>query len=397
MLFRKSLLAAAIVLPALSQADVYDARSFARGGTGLTMGEYNQALLNPALINKSDDNDDFSFAVNAGALASDPDGFVDAADEIRDDILALSGQGSARATEIDKRMQSYDGALAQVDGGVSVMIGIPNRSLPAALVVKGKVTLGVAYDYDKTGVDTQILQAIATNTPPSPVTDTNGDGIVDDKDLLSTATVSALGLAEAGLLFGHTFGGVETGVLVKAQQIELYEYSANVAEFDEDDAVDSKNKTSYSSLNLDVGANLRLGENGQFVLSGVIENLIPRSFDGPLSPAGTRAAYDMKPVAVAGAGYGNTWLKAEVNADLTARPGFDKIRETQFARAGIELSAGRHFHIRAGYRTDTKDNVPDLVTAGIGITPFDRFNIDLSAAKGKGETVGAALQIGFKI
>jgi hypothetical protein len=38
-----------------------------------------------------------------------------------------------------------------------------------------------------------------------------------------------------------------------------------------------------------------------------------------------------------------------------------------------------------------------VITGGIGITPWDRFNIDLSGMIGEGETYGAAIQIGFKI
>jgi hypothetical protein len=83
--------------------------------------------------------------------------------------------------------------------------------------------------------------------------------------------------------------------------------------------------------------------------------------------------------------------------DLTERAGYDLLADTQFARVGLELSAGRHFHFRGGYRADLKDNVSNVITGGIGITPWDRFNIDLSGMMGEGETLGAALQIGFKI
>lgn len=392
MLIRKSLLAAAIALPLVGHAEVYDARSFARGGTGLTMGEYNQALLNPALINKFDENDDFSFAINAGALAEDQDGFVDAAEEIRDDIKALPGTagsgGAARATEISQRMQSYDKATGQVDLGAGLLIGIPNNALPLAVVVRSKASVGIRFDNAPT--DAAVLQNIVT-------------GAQTDADLESMAYTSGVGIAELGLVIGQKFDKLEVGATLKAQKIELFEYSANVASFDEDEATEDDRSTSHSGFNVDLGANLRLGEEGQFVISGVVENLVPQSFTGPVpqpvsgQPPRAAVEYDMKPVVTAGAGYGNSFIKLEVSADLTARAGFDKLGETQFARLGAEISAGQHFHIRAGYRADTKDTVSDIVTAGIGITPFDRFNIDLSAAKGKGETLGAALQIGFKI
>lgn len=385
MLIRKSLLAAAIVLPAISQADVYDARTFARGGTGLTMGEYNQSLLNSALINKFDDNDDFSFALNVGALTDDQQGFVDASEEIRDDIRALPGTGSAKAAEINTRMQSYDKATGEVDVGAAILLAIPNKTLPLAVMARSKVRVGIKYAYD--AADAAVLNDIANGVPG-----------VTDEDLQSIAYTSGVGITEAGIVIGHSFGTLETGATVKIQQIDLFEYSSNVATFDEDEATEDDRSVSETALNVDLGANLRLGEEGQFVIAGVVENLIPKSFTGPVPQLGGAAVeYEMKPVVTVGAGYGNSLVKLEVNADLTARSGFDKLEESQFLRAGVEVSAGRHFHLRAGYRTDTKDTLSDIVTAGIGITPFDRFNIDLSAAKGKGESMGAALQIGFKI
>lgn len=385
MLIRKSLLAAAIVLPVVGHAETYDARTFARGGTGLTMGEYNQSLLNPALINKFDDNDDLSFALNVGALADDQQGFVDAAEEIRDDIEALPGQGGAKAAEINARMQGFDKATGEVDVGASLLIAIPNKTLPLAVMARSKVRVGIKYAYDAD--DKDVLEDIANGVPG-----------VTDEDLESIAYTSGVGVTEAGLVLGHSFGKLETGATVKIQQIDLFEYSANVATFDEDEATEDDRSVSETAFNVDLGANYRLGEEGQFVIAGVVENLIPKSFTGPVPQLGGAAVeYEMKPVVTVGAGYGNSLVKVEVNADLTARSGFDKLEESQFLRAGVELSAGRHFHLRAGYRTDTKDTLSDLVTAGIGITPFDRFNIDLSAAKGKGESMGAALQIGFKI
>jgi len=34
---------------------------------------------------------------------------------------------------------------------------------------------------------------------------------------------------------------------------------------------------------------------------------------------------------------------------------------------------------------------------GLGITPWDRANLDLAVQQGEGETYGVALQLGFKI
>jgi hypothetical protein len=45
---------------------------------------------------------------------------------------------------------------------------------------------------------------------------------------------------------------------------------------------------------------------------------------------------------------------------------------------------------------DSSD-VSDTFSVGLGITPWDRLNIDLAAVAGDGDTAGVGLQLGFKI
>lgn len=376
-------IAALSAVPALSLADIYDARSMGRGGAGLTMGEYNQAILNPALINRFDENDDFSFALNVGVFASDKDGMLQATEDAQDAIDALENNPAPTLADVqnaDRQLQAMDNKVVQADVGTSVLIGIPNKTLPAALVVKGKLSFGTVFDYNNN--DTLILAGIAA-------------GANTQDDLQSTLRASAVALTEGGLMFGKTLeNGLDLGATLKAQQVELFSYVANVANFDEGDISDSKNKSDDTSVNIDLGTSLRFGDNKEYVFAATVENLIPTSFDGP---AGTGVQYKLEPLVTTGIGYGNAWFKGEANVDLTVRNGYDLLADTQFARLGLEFSAGRHFHLRAGYRADLKDNVSDVITGGIGITPWDRFNIDLSGMIGEGETYGAALQIGFKI
>jgi len=387
---RKTLLARAItgalvspLIVTLAQADVYDARSLARGGTGMTMGEYNQALYNPALLNRFDENDDFSFAVNVAAIASDKDGFIESSEDVQDEIESLESGGGATAADVDAMLQDVDGKLVQIDAGAALMVAIPNNTLPMAFVGKGKVSIGTSFTYDPT--DLAVLQAIESNAPG-----------VDGDDLNSTIDASALSITELGLMMGKGFElaglQVDGGATLKAQTIELLAYSANAANFDAEDVVDSNNLKSHSGVNLDLGISTRLGEDGKVTLAGNIENLIPQSYSGP-----TGTKYDMAPVLTAAAGYNGNLFKVEANLDLTQRNGYDLLLDTQFAKVGVELSAGRHFHLRGGYRTDLKGNVSDLLTAGIGITPWDRFNIDIGGGVGEGETYAVGVQIGFKI
>jgi hypothetical protein len=396
-IMRKTLLAGAIagvVISPLSHADVYDARAMARGGTGMTMGEYNQALYNPAMINRFDENDEFSFALNGGIIASDQDGFIEGAEDFQDLIDEVERYVDAngpypeperteKVDELEQSLINISDTLVQIEAGGATMIAIPNSKLPLAFVGKAKASIGTAFSYDS--ADRQVLEDIASGVPGA-----------DQDDLVSDVNASLLWIAEYGLMMGKGFNlaglQIDGGATLKAQTIELVAYQDTVANFDAGDISDSGNLESHSALNVDLGVSTRLGEEGRLILAGTIENFIPQSFDGP-----NNSEYEMEPVLTAAAGYNGTRFKAEFNMDLTQRNGYDLLQDTQFARAGIELSAGRHFHLRAGYRTDIKSNVSDLLTAGIGITPWDRFNIDLSGGVGEGDTYAAALQLGFKI
>lgn len=377
------------LMPALAGADIYDARAMARGGTGMTMGEYNQAIYNPALINRFDENDDFSLGLNVGVLASDKDSMVEGLDDFGDQVEDLEDNappaGPQRDQAVDsaeQELQALSKSQVQLDAGGAIMVGLPNHKLPAAFVARAKASAGVGITYVDT--DRQVLEDIA-------------DGLATEDDLDSTADASLVWLHEYGLMGGHQFDiqgqAIDAGATLKLQTVELIHYSETASAFEADDMTDSDNTESHTHLNLDLGALTRLGDKQQYTVAATVENLIPKTFSGP-----SDSEYKMAPVITTAVGFQhNDWLKLEANLDLTKRNGYALLEDTQFLRAGAEFSAGRHFHFRAGYHTDIKSNVSDLLTAGIGITPFDRFNLDLSAATGDGDTLGVALQLGFKI
>ena len=171
-------------------------------------------------------------------------------------------------------------------------------------------------------------------------------------------------------------------------------YDERVGDFDEEDVIDSDDISDDDHINLDLGVTWRTGK---LVVAGTLENLIAEEFDTVDPDTGQTVTYEMDPVATAAVGYAGDWIKAEASVDLTERNGFVQLPDAQYARLGVELSAGRHLHLRAGYRTDLEDGYADIFTVGLGVTPFDRLNIDLAGAIGEGDTFGAAVQIGFKI
>lgn len=381
----------------LAHAEVYDARAMGRGGVGLTMGEYNQAIQNPALLNRFDANDEFSFGLNVGAFASDKDGMIDDVDTIGDDLddLEECGQtnpGSCSPEPLKASLAGLDQKVGQIGLGAALMIGVPNKTLPAALVVRGYADAGVQFQYD-TG-DNAILDDIADGPAvTNAANDTNNDNRVDQDDLRSAVQASAIGVSELGLMFAREVEGFELGATVKYQKIELFDNTLKVSDFEGDDVVDEENNyKEHTSMNVDLGLLQSFGANDQFTYAMTIENLIPQDFKGT-----TGSTFSMNPVPVAAVGYHSGWIKAEASMDLNDRGGYGLLGSRKYARAGVELSAGRHAHLRLGYSKDLNNEVSSLMTVGLGITPWDRANLDLAVQQGEGETYGVALQLGFKI
>lgn len=393
---QKTPLVLAMALAATSSygyAEVYDARAMGRGGVGLTMGEYNQAIQNPALLNRFDDNDEFSFALNAGAFASDQDDMLDDVDTIGDDLddLEACGQsnpGNCNADALKTSLASIDEKIAQIGAGAALMFGVPNKALPSALVVRSYADAGVQFDYD-TG-DNAILDDIANGANNN---DNNGDGETTQDDLQSSVRASAVAVSEVGFMFARELEGFQLGTTLKYQRIDLIDNTLRIADFETEDVVDEdRNHKEHRALNIDLGLLQTFGADDQFVYAVTIENLIPQDYKGT-----TGSTFSMNPVPVAALGYQSGALKAEASMDLSQRGGYGLLESRRYFRAGVELSAGRHAHLRLGYSDDMNGTVSSLTTLGIGITPFDRANLDLAVQRGEGETYGAALQLGFKI
>ena len=51
--------------------------------------------------------------------------------------------------------------------------------------------------------------------------------------------------------------------------------------------------------------------------------------------------------------------------------------------------------MRLGFQTDLEDTVSDLITGGLGISPFDTVHLDLTGIYGDGDTYGGMLQLWF--
>src|SRR5690606_24832023 len=168
--------------------------------------------------------------------------------------------------ELNGRLQELDGKLGQVGLGAALMIGVPNRTLPAAVAVRSSAAAGLPLNY--AAADTAILQVTATGA--------NGPVHLHSE---MRATVDAA--TQLGFMFGQNVEGFQLGATVKYQQINLVDNSQSVGDFDAEDTVDEDQAhKEHTSLNIDLGLRRTFGANDQFVYAATIENLIPQDFKG---------------------------------------------------------------------------------------------------------------------
>lgn len=392
--------------PGVAMAQVFDARSMGRAGTGITFGDYNQALTNPALINNVREGDDFAFGVNAGAIASDQDEAIDTIERIQEDVDELEQRclsnplacDSSDADPIRNKMGVIDEQLIQVDGGGAALVGVPVSGLRIAVTAESSARVGAQFDLDRGDITGSGVSDPAN--PPDPDgqnNDTGGvledisEGQATEDDLASSVAASAVRRDEfSAVVGGKALEDYAWGAQIKLQKLELLDYNVRIADAASADVLDASNSEEHDSANLDLGFRRQPADSG-FSYGATVTNAIPQSFEGP-----RRVDFEQEPQLNIAGGWQTSWLKSEASVEVNEAPGFAILEDTRFARAGLELSAGQHAHLRLGYRKDLQDNVADLVSAGVGISPFDTVSLDLAGMVGDGDTYGGALQLGLK-
>ena len=371
----------------------FDARSLGRAGAGLTLGEFDQALKNPAHVNRRGGSDNFSLGLSLGIIASDKDGLIDDVDDIEDELDKLDNCQlpgfDARCPDSDRiadTMETMDGKRLTVDGGAAVLLGLPNQTLPMSVVFRSSARIGARFNYDED--DRAELNRADDGNPLTQFREEN---------LKSTIDASAFELRELGLMAGHSMSlpgrqQLDLGGTFKLQRINLIEDEQRIGDVDFGDVLDDDNRREHSSANIDVGARLTLGPDQPFSVAATVENLIPQTFNGPQGNE-----YRLYPLATVAGGYQQGPLQAEVGMELTKRHGFGLLQDSQFVYAGAELALGPYFQVRGGYRSDMQSNIADLFSVGVGVTPFNVVNIDLALMTGEGDTVGVALDLGMRL
>ncbi|WP_286342621.1 conjugal transfer protein TraF [Ferrimonas sp. YFM] len=389
-----SLALMAIAAPASAVVGM-DAKSAGAGYTGIASGDFTRAPLNPALLTRFQESDDLYIRLGVNALAKEYEDALDQVDDTQDAIERFEDKINAMDPNDPPTQADADALLRELEaldntrlvGEANLDLGIfaPSKKLAWGLTIGGYVVGNGDFDYDDND-RVLVEQALVT-------------GVFDPDQLQSEGVAHAVVVSEVALNLAREFklpsiGEFSVGVSPKYQRLDTYLYRANINNYDNDDYFEDEYLSDDSGFNLDLGFYKSYG-NWRFGLVGY--NLIKHSIDNVEGNT-----ISLEPTYAAAVAWQKGIFGATVEADLVEDESFvvdsnapQLLQPRQMVRTGLELT-WTHIQLRGGYVTDLSDNYEDLLTVGLGITPWDSFSLDLAAQFGDDEERGAALQLGWK-
>ncbi|MCS2169205.1 conjugal transfer protein TraF [Scandinavium sp. TWS1a] len=403
-----------------------EARNDAMGGTGVASANYGSAvLINPALLAKSQPDDDVSVVIpSVGAQITDKDNLRDQIDDISNEIdhyksvldnLTPQGilmdpggtlnQFQSAAGDLAGQLDDLRGKTARANAGAGIAVSVPTSAVSLAFVTKAYAHARVSSNIDQSDIDylrnIQNSDGFAASQAANAVL--NGSDQITN-NLNSTASGKAAIVSDYGIAIARQFdiGGVPVslGVTPKLQQTWLYNYTTSIDDYHSDDWKDSKYRNDDTGFNVDAGIAADFGENWTVGLSG--QNLMSRDIDTKDVRIKNNATgvttnykdtYQIRPLVTAGVAWHTDLLTLTADGDLTETKGFKTEDDSQYVGVGAEVTPLSWLAVRGGYRADVKGNDSNVFTAGVGFAPMNTVHIDLMGLYGEDETWGAGAQL----
>jgi hypothetical protein len=257
---------------------------------------------------------------------------------------------------------------------------------------------------------------------------TKGKLVADEAALKSKLQMVGVGITDIGLTVSRVFNikgnNIAFGITPKLQKVTVFDYTQDLdgeecfidtedtdndlntteeicrdVEFDSDAVTDSTEE--YTSFNLDLGAAYKFGAEQQFQAGIVIKNLIPHEYESApyVDTNGVLGTIvETNPMVRAGISHHTDWTKVAFDLDITENDPVAFEEATQYASLGAELNVWRTVQLRAGYRANLASSGQDVVTAGIGFSPF-AVHLDIGVmanATDPEKEAGIALEFGVE-
>ncbi|ELO1812166.1 conjugal transfer protein TraF [Vibrio fluvialis] len=373
-------LSVALAAPSAFAANyAVEARGDAMGGVGVVSANYLTApFYNPAIVAIYRRNDDAGMILpSIGGSYNDPDKMVDGLDQISS---ILDSNDVSRVDELQSAMNDVSGDVLSAHLGGVVAFGIPNQYL--AMNIFGKA-------YTESFATTNIADSCPSYSEGS-------DECTFEKAQNSTVNAVSVAVTEVGISLAkyQTFMGqhLSFGISPKLQRIYTYVYEASISDYDFKDL--RENSTGETTFNIDAGA---LWFYGPFRIGFAATNLISRDIETKTVASkvsgnpNLQYFYQIRPQYTVGAGLVADYVTLSVDYDLNEDERYKNFADnTQMIRVGGEIDLLRQLKLRAGYYKNLAYSGSEgTVTAGVGISPLNLFQLDIGASYTNEQAMGA--------
>lgn len=383
---------AAMVAARSAQAQYFEARNTAMGGAGTASSHYLAAgWANPALLTRFEKGDDFGFLLpTVGASVQDETNLVSDIQDFVDEYNRISAGGTTQDYQaLATRLQSLSGRQVVGNLGGGIALAMPSDGLAWSLHVHSYADVRGVAQIDP--ADVTALNGLAAGAPlPT---------------LNSKAIVLGAGVTEVGLSLAHKFDlagfGLSLGATPKYQRVDTYNYVVDVNTFETGNYRDSQYRNDAGNFNIDLGASMELPAG--FTLGLMARDLIANDYSTVTT--GEQFTYQITPNVTVGAAWRLGMLTLTGDIDVTKQGRFSDqsvslqalnlVDDVQFARLGAELDLAKWVQLRGGLQYDIQNELSNSYSAGLGLSPFDVFHIDLAGIYSGENSYGAVAQFGF--
>lgn len=386
-MFKKTYIATALITASFgiqAATHSFDARSTGMGGIGASSADYlTAAFHNPALVARYNEDDNVGILLPyVAASAQDPDSIMDLLDDFSD--IYDNADTSTNPDDVIQALSDLNGNSGHVQVGVGGVIAVPNHLLSFSIYAKSYADAFVVADVHEDDLDK--------------------DSYLDPNyNLQSQGVTLGVAIVEGGVAIAKDFkfeqGTFYVGLTPKYQQVTTINYVVDLNDYEFDDWDDKKYQSEDANFNVDFGVAYAMPQGFVFGLVG--KNLIEQSYE-TVNVKNVQANYTLNPVYTASASYNHSLFTVGLDVDLNENERYDNFTEiseksdnTQMAGLGAEFNAWDWAQVRIGYQTDIADTLDDQMTAGLGISPFGVFSLDLAATYSGDEQFGAAIQTAF--
>ena len=352
-------------------------------------------------------------------------------------VSTSSASAASSINNVSTQLTNISNKPFTVDGGIATVVGIPNKKIGIAFYANRAVAIGGVLQYRdaptmatlanaascfsvasasaaaaatalSNALSAAIVDAAAVNAASTAVTAAQsaitacGTPTFTSSNMQSGLNFRGAMLTEMGFALSREYylnrRRISLGITPKIVQAQLYEIPINVNSNNLSLAAGDDYLARYSMPNFDLGAaqNYRNGWRAGLVVKNVIPYFL--SFKNAptagATPVATGSSLRLMPQSRIGISHTNRWSTVALDVDLYRNDPVGLENYTQYIALGGELNAWDWAQLRAGYRADLVSSSRNIVSLGLGFSPFGA-HADIAVA-GNAHEIGASFQLGLR-